>query len=232
MRRIDLEPVGAGHGRAVEQGVDDGPLVVGLGHLDPEFAEMRKLLRLAALHVDREAPRREAVFLIRTQEAEIARAEEGDELVQHLRIVQGIMEAKACKAEIDRQRPLDLVAAVIEQLPLIGHRGRNPVADDVHRHRALVEEAEMEELQPERTAAAAEQGLVGAKADVAVIVEAEPVQRLGQLRDRCLERDACELAGPAHHILVAEGIGCRHAVLLLRPALLVESGQRGGCEQA
>src|SRR6185295_19421444 len=130
-----------------------------------------------------------AVFLARSEEAEIARAEEGDELVQHLRIVQGIMEAKACKAEIDRQRPLDLVAAVIEQLPLIGHWGRNPVADDVDRHRALVEEAEMEELQPERTAAAAEQGLVGAKADVAVIVEAEPVQRLGQLRDRGLERD-------------------------------------------
>ena len=73
------------------------------------------------------------------------------------------MQAKARKAEIDRQRPLDLVAAVIEQLPLVGHRRRNAVADDVHRHRALVEEAEMEELHPERPPPPPSRALSGRK---------------------------------------------------------------------
>ena len=92
------------------------------------------------------------------------------------------MQAEAREAEIDRQRPLDLVAAVVEQLPLVGNRRRHAVADDVHRHRALVEEAEMEQLHPERPVARGEQGAVRTEADVAVIVEAEPVQGLRQLR--------------------------------------------------
>ena len=89
------------------------------------------------------------------------------------------MEPEARKAEIDRERPLDLVAAVVEQLPLVGHRVRHPVADDVHRHRAWIEEAEMEQLHPERAVPRGEQGPVGPEADVPVIVEAEPVQGSG-----------------------------------------------------
>ena len=81
------------------------------------------------------------------------------------------MQAKAREAEIDRQGALDLVATVIEQLPLVGNRRRHAVADDVHGHGALIEEAQMEELQAERTAAARQQGPVGPEADVAVGVE-------------------------------------------------------------
>jgi hypothetical protein len=90
----------------------------------------------------------------------------------------------------------------------------------------------VEELHPELPVAGAEQGLVGAEADVPIIVEAEPVERLGQLSRRRLVRYGREFPGPAHHILVTERIGRRNAGLLLSPALLVEGGQHGGCEQA
>ena len=99
---------------------------------------------------------------------------------KHLRVVERVVQAEAREAEIDRQRPLDLVAAVVEQLALVGDRRRHAVADDVHRHRPLVEEAEVEQLHPERPAADAEQRAVGPEADVPVGVEIEPVERLGQ----------------------------------------------------
>ena len=41
---------------------------------------------------------------------------------KHLRVVERIMQAEAGKAEVHRQRPLDLVAAVVEQL----RAGRRP----------------------------------------------------------------------------------------------------------
>ena len=84
---------------------------IGGRHLDPELAEMRELLALAALHVEGEPAGRKAVFVVAAEEAEIARAEERDELVEDLRVVEGVVQAKAREAEIDRQRPLDLGAA-------------------------------------------------------------------------------------------------------------------------
>jgi hypothetical protein len=110
----------------------------------------------------------------------------------------------AGEAEVHRQRPVDLGAPGVKQLRLVGDRRRHAVANDVHRHRPLVEEAEVEELHSEWPAGRAEERPVGAEADVAIGVELEPVQRLGQRRNVRLVGGAGELARPAHHVLVAE----------------------------
>ncbi len=91
------------------------------------------------------------------------------------------MQPEPGKAEIDRQGPLDLVAAVIEQFALVGHRRRDAVAQDVHRHRALIEKAEMEQLHPVLAAAGPEKGALGPEADIPVIVEAERVERFREV---------------------------------------------------
>ena len=100
------------------------------------------------------------------------------------------MQAEAGKAEIDRQRPVDLVAAVVEQLRAGRATGvGTPSRITFTVTGRVVEEAEVEQLHPERAAAAAEQRPVGPEADVAVGVEVEPVERLGQRREVAPRRD-------------------------------------------
>ena len=55
----------------------------------------------------------------------------------------------------------------------------NSVADRVDGHRAPVEMAEMEQLQPELASICAEKGFVGAKPYVAPGIEIQFVQRFG-----------------------------------------------------
>ncbi len=136
------------------------------------------------------------------------------------------MQAEAGKAEIDRQRPLDLVLPVVEKLPLVGDRRRHAVADDVDRHGALIQEAEVEELHPERPAAAAEKRAIRPEADVPVGVEIQPVERLGQGRGGLLEGHGGKLARPPHDILEAERVHRRGGILL------GERRRGGGHEEA
>ena len=92
------------------------------------------------------------------------------------------MQAEAGEAEIDRQGLVELGAAVVEQIGGIGDRRRDAVADRVDRHRALVEMAEMEQLQPELASVGAKKSLVGAKPDVAPGIEIELAQRFWKRR--------------------------------------------------
>ena len=84
----------------------------------------------------------------------------------------------------------------------------------------------MEELHPERPAAAAEKRPVGPEADVPVGVEIEPVERLRQGRGGLLEGHGGEVARAPHHVLVAEGVHRRGG------ALLGERRRGGGHEEA
>jgi hypothetical protein len=84
------------------------------------------------------------------------------------------MQPEAGEADIHGQGPLELGAAVIEELRLVGDGSGHPVADDVHGHGPLVEEAEMEQVHPEGAAGGTEQRSIGAEADVSVGVEIEP----------------------------------------------------------
>ena len=172
-------------------------------HLDPELAEDRELLAARQAGADRKPPRRETVALLAPQHPEIAGADEGDQLVEDARIVQRIMQSEAGKAEIDRQRLLELHPAIVEQIGRIGHRRRHAVAHHIDHHRAREQEARMEHLHPERRAVRRQQRPVGPEADVAPGVEIEPRERLGQARPG-LVGGGRDLAGPAHHVLEAE----------------------------
>ena len=151
-----------------------------------------------------EAPRRQPIELAAPEKAEIARAEEGDELVHHLRIVDRVMQPEAGKAGADRQGLVDLGAAEIEQARRIGDGRRHAVAHDVDDHRPLEIEAEVKELKLEQASRRLEERLVGPEADVAPTVEIEIGDRCRKLRRRRVERHRGEVAGALHHILVAE----------------------------
>ena len=101
---------------------------------------------------DGEPARRKPVALAAAEKAVIARPEKSDHLVHHMRRVERVVQAKAGKAEIDRQRAVDLVVPVVEQIGRIGHRRRQSVAQDIDRHRPLVEMAEVKQFEPERAA--------------------------------------------------------------------------------
>src|SRR5690606_5629250 len=123
-RRIEGELEGARNRGAVEQGVNCSALGVGRRGLDPELAEDRKLLGIPAC-VDGQPARRKAIMLPAAEKAEVARAEEGDGLVEHLRLVEWIVQAETREARVHRQRLVELGAAVVEHLGREGYRSRH-----------------------------------------------------------------------------------------------------------
>ena len=88
LARLDVEPVGAGHRGAVEEREDRRP-----GRHRPSASRSRTRGSTGTPPARPPSPstlsarpaRREAVFLVPAEEAEIARAQEGDELVEDLR---------------------------------------------------------------------------------------------------------------------------------------------------
>ena len=71
----------------------------------------------------------------------------------------------------------------------------------------------MEELHPERTAAAGEQRPLRPETDVPVGVEVQLVQGVGQLGRGRIVGDGSEFAGALDDVLVAERVGGRHRAL-------------------
>ena len=82
--RDEIEAIGAGRRRAVEQRVDRRLIAAILRRLDPEFAEERKSL-VDRAGLDAQRPRGQAISLIAAEKTEIARAEEGNHLVEDMR---------------------------------------------------------------------------------------------------------------------------------------------------
>ena len=189
---------------------------VGVGRLDPELAEERELLVGVRAGADAEAARRQAVALAAAEEAEVARAEKGDDLVHDVRRVERIVQAEAGEAEVDRQVGRRLVAAPVEQAGRIGDRRRNAVAQHVDHHRPAIEVTEVEQLEAEAGAGLAEQRLVGLEPDVAPSVVVKAGDSLRQRRNRRVERRGGEVARPLDDVGEAE-----HARRLLR-----ESGRK------
>ena len=183
--------------------MDDDAFGAGVRRLDPEFAKERKFLAGCA-GADGEPARRKAVALAAAEKAIIARAEKRDHLVHHMRRVERIMQAEAGEAEIDRQRAGDLVVAVVEKIGGVGDRRGQAVAQDVDRHRPLVEMAEVKQFEPEGAARLSQQRLVGFEADVAPGVEIEMGDAVGQRRDRRVERRAGQVARALDDIVIAE----------------------------
>ena len=204
-RRHDFELERAGDRLAVEQGVNDDAVGGRVGRLDPELAEEREFLVGARAGADAEAARRKAVALAAAEEAEVARAEEGDDLVHHVRRVERVVEAEAGEAEGDGKIGRRLVAAPVEHPGGVGDRRRDAVAQHVDHHRPAIKVAEVEQLEAEARARLAEQRLVGLEADVAPGVVVEAGDAFRQRRDRRVERRGGEIARALDHVGHAEG---------------------------
>jgi hypothetical protein len=203
-RRHDFELERAGDRLAVEQGVNDDAVGGGVGRLDPELAEEREFLVGAGAGADAQSPRRKAVALAAAEEAEVARAEEGDDLVHHVGRVERVVQAEAGEAEVDGKIGRRLVAAPVEQPGRVGDRRGDAVAQHVDHHRPPIEVAEVERFEAEARAGLAEQRLVGLEADVAPGVVVEAGDALGQRRDRRVERRGGEIARAFDHVAEAE----------------------------
>ena len=201
---VQIEPEGAGRQFAVEQRIDDDMLGRRVRRVDPEFAKERELLVETRSGADRKAPRRLAVALAAAEEAEVARPEKRDHLVPDVRRVDREAQTKTGKTEVDRQGA-KFGMAVVEQIGGVGDRRRDAVARHVDDHRALVQVAQMEQLEPEVRSLLTEQRLVRFEADVAPAVEIEGRKAVGQRRNRAVEGRGGEIARPLHDVLVAEG---------------------------
>src|SRR5208283_1377979 len=170
--RRQIKTEGSGCGLPVDEPVDGRAACPHARRLDPEFAKKGKALVLGS-GLDAERSRGKPIFLLAPQKAEIARAEEGDHLVIHMRIVERIMQSESGEAEIDRQRRVRLDAPIVEERGRIGDRRGDPVPNEIDRDGTPIEKAQVKGLEAEGIAARAEHRLLRPEADFAprVIVE-------------------------------------------------------------
>src|SRR5881396_1732754 len=139
------------------------------GTLDPEGAEVGKLLALGIGGVERKPARRETVREALRDRAEIARAEKHADFIEVVRAVDWPMDTQARKADIR----LDVRHGLIAE----GEHGRGvddgrsaPVLYLENVYAVGVIEAAMEELELERQIVVTPEGMVRLKADHAVAV--------------------------------------------------------------
>ena len=184
--------------------------------IHPELAEERELLVVVELAgIDRQPAGGETVFLVPSQPPEVAGADERDQLVILLGVVQRIVDAETGEAEVDRQPPGQLQRAVVEQVGRVGDRGEYALPADVHRHRPAEQVAEVEELQAEPAAPAAQQRPLGTEPDLAPPVPVHPVEHLGQLRHVGIERVCRQALGASRHVVEPEPATVRLGVGVL-----------------
>ena len=143
--------------------------------LDPEGAEVRKLLALRIGGIEREPARREAVSQTFRDRAEIARAEKHADLVEIVRPVDRPVNAEARKAEILHVRR-GLVAEG-EHFGRIDDRRCEPVLHLENVDAVGVVEAAMKELELERQFVGAPERMIRQEADHAVTVVGQVLQR-------------------------------------------------------
>ena len=178
--RADGEAVGGRRAFGVEQRVHDDRACALCRPLDPEAAEVGKLLSLRIGSIEREPARRKAIRQALRHGAEIARAEKHADLVEIVRAVDRSVNAEARKAEVR----LDVRRGLIAERE---HRGRvdngrrKPVLhlEDVDAVRVI--EAAMKELQLERQALAPPERLLRHESDHAVTVVGQVLQLIRQL---------------------------------------------------
>ncbi len=150
LARMNVELVRAARARRIEQRIDSKRLRIRCRLHEPELAEARKLLAAAADGVDRQTARGETVALTRAECPKVARAQEHDELVLVLLVVQWIVRAKSREAEVAPLLRRELILAVVEIRAAIldvAHALRGHFVDE---HRLHLELAQMKEHHLER----------------------------------------------------------------------------------
>ena len=136
--RCHVEAVGAGDARAVEQRADLQRIARIARAQHPEMGEGRELLGLAEAGLEGQAARRDAEAGVAGHRPEIAGAQEGQQLLRHPAILEQVVDAKACKAGILRQRLGNLDLAEVEQRLVVEDLARLALLDHVHPHRKAV----------------------------------------------------------------------------------------------
>ena len=205
----DLEAVGTGGTWRFQQRVDDERSRAGRRALQPEDREARELLALPADGVDRQPACRQPVTLLGAERAEVAGAEEDDELVLVVGPVQRMVHAHAGVADVAPALRRERIAAVVEvaavkaQVPHLALR-----RDLVDLHRLGLVLAEMEEHGRERQrvlrSITAPQRTLGAEPDVAVLVVAERLQLGRQHETAGAVGLGGQLPGLLGHVVEAE----------------------------
>ena len=166
----DVEPVRAGHGRPVEQRVEDEVRGGGRRLLEPVLDEVGELLAARLDRVDRETARRQSVDVVASDRAEVARAEEHHDFVVVVRALQRIVDAEPGVADVARDLARELVLAEVEELGRVGERMHAVRVDHVHLDAALEVETGVEELDLKGKLLVAPQRAIGLEADVAPLV--------------------------------------------------------------
>ncbi len=142
--------------------------------LDPELFEARKLFAAALGRVDREATRRGPVALALAQGTKIAGAEKRNQLVlvsgRARHDIERKVNAKPCKTELAKLRPVELVLAVVERGRVEGDLADLLAHDLVDPNRLIEDAAQMKELNLERQLLRAPQRLRRIEANVAGLV--------------------------------------------------------------
>ena len=208
--RRDVEAVGAGHARPDQARIQRHARRVGRGLLEPEAVEAREFLALAAGGVHRQAARRQAVLLAGAERAEIARAQEDDQLVAVVRAVQRGVQPKARdlgrRARTGQRRQLRGIAAVVEgggrHLQRL-HPALRVDLLDLQRLREAPPGMEEHQLEgpvlPQRP--------IRAETDVAVVVIAQVEQRAVAAGRRVAPGLQRQRAGLGRDLVEAEGQG-------------------------
>ena len=138
------------------------------------------------------------------EETEVARPEKGDHFVLHRQVVERRGDGEAGEAERNRQLLRNLRLAVLEQRHVERQGDRGAVADDMDRHRLVVQKAEMEQMQAIIRAAVLPERLLPAEPDLAIAVIGERFQRVGNGGCARVERAGRKVPGLADDILVTE----------------------------
>ncbi len=144
---IDIEAVGTGGARRVEQGVDHEAGAVLVRCLEPELGEVREFLTFFGVGIDRQPAGRQAVLAGGVHRAEVTGAEERHDIV--LVQFRGLEQLEAGEAQVALELcGVDRGVFIVEQrraeMHLAGHPGFR--IDAVHAHRLLEAHADVEEL--------------------------------------------------------------------------------------
>ncbi|MNE24752.1 hypothetical protein D3C80_1180530 [compost metagenome] len=144
---VDIEAVGTGGARRVEQGVDHEAGAVLVRCLEPELGEVGKFFAFLGVGVDRQAAGRQTVLAGGVYRTEVTGAEEGHDIV--LVQFRGLEQLEAGETQVALELcGVDRGVFIVEQrraeMHLAGHPGFR--IDAVHAHRLLEPHADVEEL--------------------------------------------------------------------------------------
>ena len=183
---LEREAVGADDRGPLHQRVDDQRVVALLG-VDIELGEVGELFRTVGdRDVERNSARRQAVLVEFADGAEISGAEKGDPVVLAPieRAVARLLDAQTGEAGALRQTMRHRIGGHVEIGLVVDDLARLTVLDRIHVDGLLEEQAEVEEGDGKASGSVGEQGVVGAKADLAPFLVVDLLNDVGRRTGR------------------------------------------------